>query len=567
MIQRAKTEIAQRLTSLTGRPESEIYGFLEVPKVYEHGHLAYPVFALAKDKRRPPAELANELANELQGKIPGVKSIQAAGGFLNFTLTAEALQNWLWQSLKDPTVPLGHNQKLSGQTVVVDFSSPNVAKPMHVGHFRATIIGQAIRNLAEAQGARVIGVNHIGDWGTQFGKLAWAYQQWHREYDFTKDPIESLLQLYVRFHDEAEKNPELEKFGAETFLKLEKGDPDIRRIWKEMVDVSFVEYNKLYAILGTKHDVVLGESFYNDRQEDVIQRLQAKGLLRESEGAQVVFFDEKEKMPPCLIKKSDGASIYATRDLAAAIYRHDVQKADQILYVVGVDQSLHFRQVFRVLELLGYDWAKNCHHIVFGQYRFKDGKMSTRKGKVVLFEDLIYQAIEMVTKMIDEKNPGLANKDLIARQIAAGAVIFNDLINDRVKNVDFDWDRAVNTEGDSGPYVQYTNVRCKSILRKYGREVPGVLPRVLDTDEEQRLVFSLLQFGHVVDVAYRQFKPNVLAQYLLELCGHFSHFYHKNRILGEPGAVEASRIALVDATSRVLTAGLGLLNIPSPEAM
>lgn len=567
MIAALKRDIAKSLTSLTGQNEDAIFAGLETPKVYEHGHMAYPVFALAKEKRQAPPKIAQELAEALKGKVPGIKSVQAAGGFLNFTFTAAALQDTLFRSLNDASLPLGHNRNLAGKTVVIDYSSPNVAKPMHVGHFRATMIGQAIRNLAEAQGAKVIGVNHIGDWGTQFGKLAWAYQQWGKEYDFSKEPVDSLVKMYVRFHEEAEKNPELEKKAAETFLKLEGGDPEILKIWKYMTDVSFVEYNRVYDLLGVKHDVVLGESFYNDKMDDAVRRLEKAGILKESEGAQVVFFEDSEKMPPCLIKKSDGASIYATRDLAAAIYRHEVQKADEILYVVGTAQSLHFKQVFRVLEMLGYDWAKHCHHIGFGLYRFKDGKMSTRAGKVILAEDIITQAFELVGRMIQEKNPDLPDKEKIARQVSAGAVIFNDLVNDRVKDIDFDWDRILNTEGDSGPYVQYTNVRCKSILRKYGKAAPSSPGRTLDTPEEERLVFSLLQFGHVVDVSYRQFKPNILAQYLLDLCSHFSHFYHKNRIVGEAEEIASSRAALVAATSRVLTDGLGLLNIPSPEQM
>lgn len=567
MIAELKRDIAKNLTSFTGQTEDAIFSVLETPKVYEHGHLAYPVFALAKEKRQPPPKIAQEIAEALNGKIPGVKSVQAAGGFLNFTFTAKALQDNLFRSLNDEALPLGHNRHLAGKTVIIDYSSPNVAKPMHVGHFRATMIGQAIRNLAVAQGAKVVGVNHIGDWGTQFGKLAWAYRQWGKDYDFSKEPVDSLVKLYVRFHDEAEKNPELEKFAAETFLKLEAGDAEILRIWKYMTEVSFVEYDRIYELLGVKHDEILGESFYNDKMDDVVRRLERAGLLKESEGAQVVFFDDKEKMPPCLIKKSDGASIYATRDLAAAIYRHEVMKGDELLYVVGTAQSLHFKQIFRVLEMLGYDWAKNCHHIGFGLYRFKDGKMSTRQGKVILAEDILRQAIDLVGRMIEEKNPDLPDKSLVARQVAVGAVIFNDLVNDRVKDIDFDWDRMLNTEGDSGPYVQYTNVRCKSILRKYGKAAAKVPVRTLETPEEERLVFSLLQFGHVVDVSYRQYKPNILAQYLLELCGHFSHFYHKNRIIGEAAEIESSRASLVQATSRVLTDGLALLNIPSPEMM
>ncbi|MGZ3798235.1 MAG: arginine--tRNA ligase, partial [Pseudobdellovibrionaceae bacterium] len=345
-------------------------------------------------------------------------------------------------------------------------------------------------------------------------------------------------------------------------------DQEIKEIWKMIVDHSLKDYDRLLnGVLKIKHDVVLGESFYNDKMENVVQLLKQKGLLQESEGAQVVFFDEKENMPPCIIKKSDGASIYATRDLAAAIYRHDIMKGDELLYVVGQDQTLHFRQVFKVLEMMGFEWAKTCHHISFGLYRFKEGKMSTRAGRVVLFEDVINQAIELVEKTIAEKNPNLENKMVVARQVALGAVIFNDLVNDRVKNVEFDWDRILSVEGDSGPYVQYTVVRCKSILRKYGKEILAEAPRELAAEEERKLVYQLLQFEEILTGAYRQFKPNILAQYLLELCGSFSHFYHKCRILGESPEVESSRIALVAATEKILIQGLKLLNIEAPEAM
>lgn len=572
MIQLAKQDVAELLAQ-TLRKEgltlsaSEILSSLEVPKVEDHGHLAYPVFVLAKEKRQAPPQLAAELATKLQGALPTLAQVQAVSGFVNFTFTPEALQGWLLKALEQPEGKLGQSVLGQNKTVVIDFSSPNIAKKMHIGHFRATVIGQAITNLQRALSYKVVAVNHIGDWGTQFGKLAWAYQEWGSAYDFSQEPIESLLKLYVRFHQEAETNPELEKKAAEIFLRLERGDEEIHRIWKFMVDASFVEYNRIYELLGIRHDVVLGESFYNDKMEDVVKRLEAKGLLKESEGAQVVFFEDKDKMPPCLIKKSDGASIYATRDLAAAIYRHEVQKGDMLLYVVGAEQSLHFRQVFKVLELLGYDWSAHCHHVSFGAYRFKEGKMSTRKGQVLMAEDLIHQAIDLCRKMIEEKNPTLENKEQVAREVAAGAIIFNDLINDRVKNVEFEWERALNTEGDSGPYVQYTHVRCRSLMRKYGREVPTRPVRVWSEAEEQKLVFSLLQFAHAVEVAGKQFKPNVLAQYLLEVCGRFSRFYHAQRVLGESAEVEASRMRLVQATARVIKEGLSLLNIPSPEMM
>jgi len=566
MLHHAKTQIAQLLTGLTELSESDIFSALEVPKMFEHGHLAFPVFALAKVQKKAPPVIAQALAEKLKGS-PGLAQIQAVGGFLNFTFQDEVLQNILFDSLQTQGQKIGFTEFGHGKTVVIDFASPNVAKPMHVGHLRAMMIGQAVYNMAKSQGYNVIGINHLGDWGSQFGKLAWAYEAWGSEYDFNTKPMDSLLKLYVRFHEEMKTKPELETQGAAYFKKLESGDPQIQELWKRIVDYSLKDYARLYQILNVKHDQVLGESFYNDKMDEVVHRLQQKNLLKESEGAQVVFFDEKDNMPPCIIKKSDGASIYATRDLAAAIYRHEVQKADEILYVVGQDQILHFRQVFKVLEKMGYDWAKNCHHISFGMYRFKEGKMSTREGRMILFEDVIFQAIELVEKLIEEKNPNLENKKLAAQQIALGAVIFNDLLNDRVKNVDFDWDRILNFEGDSGPYVQYTTVRCKSLVRKYSKPVPERPPIVMSSLEERQLIYTLLRFQDSVAAAYRQYKPNILAQYLLDLCSAFSHFYHKNRILGEAAEVEASRMSLVSATEKILVQGLRLLNIEAPEAM
>ncbi|MGZ3745606.1 MAG: arginine--tRNA ligase, partial [Pseudobdellovibrionaceae bacterium] len=377
MIQIVKSQIAQFLEPLTQIPADELQKVLERPKQFEHGHLAFPVFSLAKTLRVAPPQISESLAKKVQEmSLPFLEKVQPAGGFLNFTFKDAYLQKILFTSLQKPQV--GFSEIGKNKTVIIDYASPNVAKPMHVGHLRAAMVGQAIRNLAESQGFKAIGVNHLGDWGSQFGKLAWAFKEWGSEYKF-EVPMDDLVRLYVRFHEEAEKKPELELAAAASFKKLEEGDQEIKEIWKMIVDHSLKDYDRLLnGVLKIKHDVVLGESFYNDKMENVVQLLKQKGLLQESEGAQVVFFDEKENMPPCIIKKSDGASIYATRDLAAAIYRHDIMKGDELLYVVGQDQTLHFRQVFKVLEMMGFEWAKTCHHISFGLYRFKEGKMSTR---------------------------------------------------------------------------------------------------------------------------------------------------------------------------------------------
>jgi len=565
MLAHLKNQLAQKISEKTGLPELDILKALEIPKSYEHGHLSWPVFAYAKSTKQNPQQVALDLQKDLSTSLPILESVGAIGGFLNFKLKSSALAQTLSESARAPY--MGRNSIGQGKTMVIDYGSPNVAKKMHIGHLRATIIGQAIRNLAEASGFRVIGVNHLGDWGTQFGKLAWALQTWGSEMGERTWSIDGLLELYVRFHEEAEKNPKLEEYGAETFLKLEKGDPEIQKIWRRIVDVSMADYNRLYKILNVKHDQVIGESFFNDKLQAVIQKLESKKLLVESEGAQVVLFDEKENMAPCLIRKSDGASLYATRDLAAAYYRHDVMKGDELVYVVGADQSLHFKQVFRVLELLGEPWAKNCHHVSFGLYRFKEGKMSTRKGRVVHLEDVLQAAIEFVTSTVEEKNPDLPDKDNTIRKIAVGAVFFNDLLNDRVKNVEFDLERAMSPEGDSGPYVQYTAVRCKSILRKISFRWQE-LPAASDwTDSETRLMFSLLQFQDVVKASYLHLKPNILAQYLLNVCSDFSHFYHQNRVLGEEASLQNRRLHLVELSRRVLEEGLALLNVEAPDMM
>lgn len=565
MLAHLKKQLSLEIAKKVSISELDIINALEVPKVYEHGHLAWPVFNCAKLLKQNPMELAKKLAGELSASIEGVESVKAVGGFLNFKFQTSKLAEVM--NLAATEKFLSHQTWGANKTVVIDYGSPNVAKKMHIGHLRAINIGQAIRNLAEANGFKVVGLNHLGDWGTQFGKLAWAIEKWGPAMGEKAWTIDGLLELYVRFHEELDKNPKLAEEGAATFLRLEQGDEKIQSIWKKIIEASLKDYDRMFKLLNVKHDLILGESFYNDKLDQVVQMLEAKHLLTESEGAQVVMFDEKEKMPPCLIRKSDGASLYATRDLASAIYRHDVLKGDELIYVVGADQNLHFRQVFRVLELMGFAWSKTCHHVSFGLVRFKEGKMSTRKGLVVHMEDVFDSAIEIASAIVEEKNPGLEDKQENIRKIAIGAVIFNDLINDRVKNVEFDWDRALSTEGDSGPYVQYTAVRCKSILRKVQFQWKEMPAKVDWTPEEEKLLFTLMQFQDVVKNSYTNLKPNILAQYLLQVCADFSHFYHHNRVIGVESQIENRRLHLVDLSRRILEEGLGLLNIPAPNMM
>ncbi len=560
----AQPETAQLLSA------EKLETTLEVPKKIEHGHLAFPIFPLAKILKKAPPLIAKEAAEGLS-KISdpltktAIASIIPAGGFLNITFKDDYLQNALLKSITENAGRVGHSKNGAGKNLVIDYGSPNVAKPMHIGHLRASVIGQAIRNLAATQGYNVIGLNHLGDWGVQFGKLAWAYLNWGKEYDFKGKPFESLYAMYVRFHEESEKNPALEAEGSLMFKRLEAGDPQLTPIWKEFVDISMKDYDRLWSMLGVRHDLTRGESFYNDRLKEVEQLLEKKGLLVESEGAMVVPLGDE--MPPCLIRKTDGASLYATRDLASAIYRHDDLKSDLNLYVVGVDQTLHFKQVFRVLELMGYPWAKDCHHISFGMYRFKEGKMSTRKGRTVFLEDVVTQAIELVDKMMREKNPDLENRAKIAEQVALGAIIFNDLAVDRVRDVEFDWEKALSFEGDSGPYVQYMHVRCVSLIRKYAKPIKMKFEKNLSETEERELVRLLMSYQDTLSIAFSNFRPNILAQYVLEVCGTFSRFYNKHRILNEAPEVESSRMLLVELTRQVLASALSTLNMQAPEVM
>ena len=566
MLNQLREIVGQHYAAAVGKEPEVLKSMLESPKQAGHGHLALPVFAWAKEARKAPPVLAQELSAKLNADKPkGLVSVAPVSGFVNFTFETRFIQDLLAKEIFEHPGKVGFSNVGAGKKLIIDFSSPNVAKPMHIGHLRASVIGQAIVNLARSQGYDVVGLNHLGDWGVQFGKLAWAYMNWGKEYPFAEKPFESLFNLYVRFHEEVEKHPELEAEGSKVFKRLEDGDPQIRELWQKFVDISLADYQRIWNQLGVKHQLVRGESFYNDRMKPVEEELERKGLLEESEGAMVVRLGEE--MPPCLIRKSDGASLYATRDLASAIYRMEELKADLNLYVVGVDQTLHFRQVFKVLEKMGYPWVNKCHHIAFGMYRFKDTRISTRKGNAIFLEDVLVKAVELVREVIEKKNPDLPNKEKVARQVGIGAVVFNDLMNDRVKNVDFDWDRALDFEGDSGPYVQYTGVRCNSLMRKYGKPIEKHFSSEVKAPEEQELLRSMLLYQDTLKNAFQNFKPHMLAGYLLDLCHKFSLFYNKCRIIGESPEVESSRMTLVLMTHELLAEGLRTLSIELPDAM
>lgn len=576
MLYRVLDELAHNIEDCIDLTYEEILDSFEKPKKREHGHLALPVFRLAKKMRKAPPQIAQEVADKItEQNIPAILSVSPLSGFINFYFKTEYLQKQLSEFLSEKK--LGFSTTGQGKKLIIDYSSPNVAKPMHVGHLRATVIGQALRNLAETQGYEVIGLNHLGDWGVQFGKLAWAYQKWGEEYDFENDAFESLFALYVRFHKEVKQHPEYEKEGAAAFKKLEEGDVELKSLWEKFIAISMEEYNKSWNRLGVKHDLVRGESFYSDRLDHVVNLLKDKSLLEESDGAEVVFLGKDE--PPCLIRKSDGASLYATRDLASALYRMEELNCDLNVYVTGVEQKLHFKQIFGVLDKMGYEWSKDCHHITFGMYRFKklkegqSKKMSSREGEVIRLEDVLNETREHLVNKITEINPGLKNKDEVCEKVAVGAVVFNDLLNDRVKDVEFDWDKITDFTGDSGPYVQYSVVRCRSILEKAKTQFDLTVDQIkfeadLIEPQEVQLMVSLLDYQSVLKLSFETFKPNYLASYLLEVARSFSSFYsHCSVLNAKSPELRMSRLSLVFATIQVLECGLQVLNIDSPKEM
>ena len=566
MLPDIKKELSQHLLPLfkdtSWQSAEDISRALTLPKVFAHGHLALPIFALSKELHQNPHQLAKQISQEAcQSNIKGVVSIEAISGFINFKFSGSYLQGLLCDFVFSKPV----SKKECLKKIIIEYSSPNVAKPLGIGHLRATVIGHCLCLLAKSQGFEVIGWNHLGDWGVQFGNLAYAYQKWRDEYDFEKDPLQSLYQLYVRFHEEMEKNTELKENGAECFRKLEVGDPEITKLWKLFISITLKEHKKLYDLLGVEFDVVQGESFYKDDLDKTVQRIQDAGCLEKSEGASVVFLEEG---PPCLIKKSDGSSLYATRDIASAFYRHEVMKAEELLYVVGSEQSLHFKQVFGVLNKIGLNWAKNCHHIAFGLYRFKDGKMSTRKGNVIFMADVLKEAIDRTHQIIEEKKSVLQSKEEVAKQVGVGAVIFNDLLHDRIRNIDFDWAKVLDFDGDSGPYAQYCLVRCRSLLKKYNKNVCASFKKDLRTKEEIQLLVTLMYFTEILQTAWKNFKPHILAQYVLKLCQEFNTFYNHHKILGEGDRnMEDARMTLVYCVENILSQSLSILGVPTPSEM
>ena len=560
-----KAEQAQFLASVLPLSADEVLAQIERPKNPEHGHLAFPCFALAKKQKTSPKELASSFSESLKKtRNPAWEQVQALSGFINFTFCPHFLIEQACRLFSQPELASFKKMK---EHLIVDFASPNVAKHMNAGHLRASVLGQAIVNLSRALGFRVTALNHLGDWGTQFGKLLWAYKKWSQDQDLESQNLESLVSLYVRFHEEAENDPTKQEEARQLFKKLEQGDKQLLALWKTFINISLKDYEYYWKLLNIKHDKVIGESFYKDKVDDVKKRLKSLDLLKESKGAQVVFIDDNK--PPCMITKTDGASTYAARDLASIIYRFEQLKADKNIYVTGSDQKLHFQQIFHTLARMNFPNSKSCLHIPFGMYLFKDSsqkkvRMQTRKGHAVYLKDIIETARSKVKDIIEERRPQLKDKKTIIDQVAIGAIVFNDLSSDASKDVEFNWNRILDFEGDTGPFVQYTHVRCLSLLKKYKKSPPSSLSQ-LQTKEELALIWTLLCFDEAVSRAFKDFKPHILAEYLLELSRQFNRFYASHPILDS--SKKEDKIFLVEGVRRVLNRGLSLLNVPTPSQM
>lgn len=561
-------EIASLIAKAADMEPESIREAIEVPANKEMGDYAFPCFKLAKTMRKAPQMIAQELKDKLE-KPDFIADIQVVGAYINFFADKTSFVREVMGKVLDKDEDYIKSNMGEGKTIVIDYSSPNIAKPFHVGHLRSTVIGNALYNIYKALGYNCVGVNHLGDWGTQFGKLIVAYKKWGDKETVEREDIKELSRIYVKFHEEAEKDPSLNDEARHWLVKMQEGDSEALELWKWFVDISMKEFNRIYDRLHISFDSYAGESFYNDKMQAVVDELKEKNLLKESEGAQIVDLEEYN-MPPCLILRSDGGTLYPTRDIAAALYRKKTYNFYRDIYVTALDQNLHFAQWFKVLELMGYDWAKDeLVHVPFGLVSLGDGKLSTRKGHVVLMEDILNAAVEKTSGIIEEKNPDLPNKDEISEQVGIGAVIFNDLYNSRIKNVVFDFGRMLSFEGETGPYVQYTHARACSILRKAGVEKPEKdIDCSLISDEASVNICKVLSDlpSKLVDAADK-YEPYILTRHIVEICKAFNKFYNENNIMGSEGELKKARLAVVYAVKSAIAQSLALLGIAAPEQM
>ncbi len=550
---------------------SQIEEGIEIPKEKTMGDYAFPCFRLAKTLRKAPNLIAQDVAAQLEGSEI-LEKVQAVGPYVNMFLNKTWRAQFILGQVDEAAAAgkaYGASNVGEGKTVVMDYSSINVAKPFHIGHLRTTVIGNSISRILQFMGYKTVSINHLGDWGTQFGKMVVAYRKWGNPAEVEQKGVRGLLELYVKFHEEAEKDPQLDEEARATFTSMEQGDEEALALWKLFVDISLKEVSRVYDMLDVKFDSYLGESFFFTRTDELVSILKEKNLLQESEGAQIVDLSE-ENMPPCIILKKDGSTLYSTRDIAAAMYRKNTYDFDKCLYITGMEQILHFSQWFKVCEKIGFPWSKDLVHIPYGLVSLEGGKLSTRGGNVIFLEDLLNEAVQKTKEIMMEKNPDLENMDQVAQQVGVGAVVFHDLFNNRIKDVTFSWDQVLNFDGETGPYVQYTFARASSVLRKaqWDPAEQEEIDMSLLTDEYSQEILKLIEnFPKRVEEACQKWEPYMITRYTVALATAFNKFYHENSIMNAEENVKKARLKLTYVVTQIIKQGLYLIGVQAPEKM
>lgn len=566
-----KKMIAEMIAEVININEEEIKEYIEIPKDSSMGDYSFPCFKLAKELRKAPVAIANDIKDNIQIDKNIIEKIDVVNGYLNVYLNRNLIVKTVLEEIDKEKENYGKSNIGTGKNIVIDYSAPNIAKPFHIGHLRSTVIGAALYNIYKFLGYNVIGVNHLGDYGTQFGKLIEGYKLWGTEYDIEKDPINELTKIYIRINEACKEDETILENCRNNFKKLEDGDPYCVELWKKFRELSLKEFQKVYDLLGSKFDSWNGESFYSDKMPEVIETLSSKGKLTESQGAKIVDLEEQGINTPCIIEKSNSSTTYATRDLAAILYRARTYDFDKCIYVTSYEQVLHFKQVFEVAKFLGLDekYTNGLIHVPFGMVLLPTGKMSTREGNVIKLEDILNEAISRAKDIIEQKNPELDNKEEVAKKVGIGAVIFNDLSNNRIKDEVFDWDTMLNFQGETGPYIQYMYVRTNSILEKIGQipDVNDIELEELTNDTCIDILKQIYLFNDIIMQAADKNEPSIISRYLIDLAQKFSSFYNDNKIIVDDEKQKNARIYLTYMVGLILKSGAKLLGIETPNKM
>lgn len=552
--------------SVEALDRDEIKELVEIPPSYDMGDYAFPTFKLAKEFRKAPNMIAEELADKFS-QSDLFASIEAKGPYVNFFINREMLAKSVIEDVMEQKERYGSSDLGGNRKVLVEFSSPNIAKPFHIGHIRTTVIGNSLAKIYDFLGFDVEKINHLGDYGTQFGMLISAYKKWGDRETIEKNPIKELLALYIKFNDEADKDETLRDEARFWFKELENKNPEAIELWQWIREISLKEFNRVYDLLNISFDSFTGESFYSDKMPAALEEMKQKGIVEESEGALIVDLEEYD-MPPALIMKKDGSTLYTTRDVAAALYRKEHYDFYKNIYVVGSQQNLHFKAWIKIVELMGYDWAKDCIHVPFGMVSLEEGTLSTRKGRVVFLEDVLNKAIESTRKIIEERNPGLEDKENVAKQIGIGAILFQELFNQRIKDYTFNWEKTLSFEGETGPYVQYTHARANSLLERGGfKETNEISFSELSGEDEINIIRMIYDFPNIVINSMEKNEPFFITRQIVEIAKAFNTFYNSKQIIVEDDKIKNARLSLVYATRTVIKVGLSLLGIEAPNKM